>query len=102
MSKTRLDTPVPQVIEVRPSIFICAAVTALALALLALCAKPCEGEVMQKQNSGAAPVENWSEKDEERMGIVFRNGNDGLHYKQLPHGKDECDAVQIDIAEGDQ
>ena len=84
------------------AIFIGAAVPAIALALLALCAKPCEGEVMQKQNSGAAPVENWSEKDEERMGIVFRNGNDGLHYKHLPHGKDECDAVQIDITEGEQ
>lgn len=86
----------------RLAILIGAAVPALGLVLLALFAQPCKGEVMQKQNSGAAPVENWSEKDEERMGIVFRNGNDGLHYKQLPHGKDECDAVQIDIAEGDQ
>ena len=97
MSKTVLDTPAPQEITVRPSIFICAAVPAFALVLLALFAQPCKGEVMQKQNSGAAPVENWSEEDEERMRNIMQNGNEGLHYKNLPHGKRDCDAAQIDI-----
>lgn len=52
---------------------------------------------MQKQNNGAAPVENWSEEDEERMRNIMQNGNEGLHYTPLPHGKRDCDVAQLGI-----
>ena len=52
---------------------------------------------MHQSISNSAPAENWTKEDEERMRLIFHNGNEGLHYKSLPCGKEECDAVQVDL-----